>query len=377
MYDNDRLQDVASNKYSVDELDDNNLEADFMQVMTTLPQENLNEVPGAARDAENAGFDMVATMENRYEPFLPLAVAAISTESINLGTAVAIAFPRSPMVVANTCWDLQKASKGRFVLGLGPQIKPHNEKRFSVPWSAPAPRIREYVKALKAIWRNWELGEKLDFRGEHYTFTLMTPNFVPESEGFAPVPVTIAAVGPHTLKLAGEVCDGVRLHPFCTRAYLEAVAMERIDSGLTLSSTKRENFQITGGGFIATGETDEEVDKAVEWVRYRVAFYGSTPSYWPVFEHHGYGDLGRKLNKMTKEGLWDKIAMEIPDEVLYLFAAVGRYDELYNSVKERYGGCIDMVYASTSTDVRPQIPSEILQDIKRIDSPFQGFKSFW
>ena len=152
-----------------------------MQVMTTLPQENLNSVPAAAQAAEDTGFDMLATMENRYEPFLPLGVAAVCTKKISLGTAVAIAFPRSPMVVANTCWDLQKASKGRFVLGIGPQIKPHNEKRFSTPWSAPAPRLREYVKSLRAIWRHWELGEKLDFQGEHYTFTLMTPNFVPDS----------------------------------------------------------------------------------------------------------------------------------------------------------------------------------------------------
>jgi len=348
-----------------------------MQVMTTLPQENLNSVPTAAQAAEDTGFDMLATMENRYEPFLPLGVAAVCTKKISLGTAVAIAFPRSPMVVANTCWDLQKASKGRFVLGIGPQIKPHNEKRFSTPWSAPAPRLREYVKSLRAIWRHWELGEKLDFQGEHYTFTLMTPNFVPESEHFAPVPITIAAVGPHTLRLAGEICDGVRLHPFCTRSYLENVAMKRIEEGLAASSTKRENFQVTGGGFLITGADDEEVDKAVEWLRYRIAFYGSTPSYWPVFEHHGYGDLGRKLNKMTKDGLWDQIATQIPDDLLYLFAAIGRYDELFKVVNERYQGCVDMVYASASADVRPEIPKEVLQDIKRIKTPFKEFKTTW
>ena len=348
-----------------------------MQVMTTLPQENLNDVPQAARNAEMVGFDMVATMENRYEPFMPLAAAAISTKTINIGTAVAIAFPRSPMVVASTCWDLNNASGGRFVLGLGPQIKPHNEKRFSVPWSPPAPRIREYVLALRAIWKNWEHGEKLDFRGEHYTFTLMTPNFVPVSTHQAPIPVTIAAVGPHTLKLAGEVCDGVRLHPFCTRSYLEEIAMPRIEAGLLMSSTKRENFQVTGGGFVATGATDEEVNAALEWVRYRIAFYGSTPSYWPVFEHHGQGDLGRKLNKMTKDGLWNQMAKEIPDDLLYLFAAVGRYDELPDVLEKRFGGCTDMVYASTSADVRPDIPAEVLQEIKKIETPFKEFKTTW
>ena len=348
-----------------------------MQIMTTLPQEDLNTVPDAARAAERAGFDLIATMENRYEPFMPLAVSAISTERIQLGTAVAIAFPRSPMVVANTGWDLQKASKGRFVLGLGPQIKPHNEKRFSTPWSAPAPRLREYVKALKAIWRSWELGEPLKFSGAHYTFTLMTPNFVPTSSGQPPVPVTLAAVGPHTLKLTGEVCDGVRLHPFCTRAYLEEVAMPKVAEGLTMSGTPREEFQVSGGGFIATGATDGEVQQVAEWVRYRIAFYGSTPSYWPVFEHHGLGDLGRKLNRMTKEGQWDRIAAEIPDDVLRLFAAIGRHDELASLVDARFGGSTDMIYASTSSDIQPVIPPGVLQDIQRIETPFKGFRMKW
>ncbi|MDE0811152.1 MAG: TIGR03617 family F420-dependent LLM class oxidoreductase [Alphaproteobacteria bacterium] len=348
-----------------------------MQIMTTLPQEDLNTVPDAARAAERAGFDLIATMENRYEPFMPLAVSAIATERIQLGTAVAIAFPRSPMVVANTGWDLQKASKGRFVLGLGPQIKPHNEKRFSTPWSAPAPRLREYVKALKAIWRSWELGEPLKFSGAHYTFTLMTPNFVPTSARQPPVPVTLAAVGPHTLKLTGEVCDGVRLHPFCTRAYLEEVAMPKVAEGLMMSGTPREEFQVSGGGFIATGATDGEVQQVAEWVRYRIAFYGSTPSYWPVFEHHGLGDLGRKLNRMTKEGQWDRIAAEISDDVLRLFAAIGRHDELVSLVDARFGGSTDMIYASTSSDIQPVIPPGVLQDIQRIETPFKGFRMKW
>jgi probable F420-dependent oxidoreductase len=263
-----------------------------VKVLPTLPQADLNQIPGAARAAEAAGFDAIATMENRHDPFLSLGVAAVNTSDITLTTAVAIAFPRSPMVVANTAWDLQAASKGRFVLGLGPQIKPHNEKRFSVKWSPPAPRSREYVQALRAIWRAWELGEKLRFEGEHYTFTLMTPNFTPPSAGQPSVPVTLAAVGPHTLRLSGEVADGVRLHPFCTRAYLEDVVLGHIREGLEKSGKPRKHFEIAGGGFVATGATDEEVAKTVEWIRYRIAFYGSTPSYWPVFEHHDLGDLG-------------------------------------------------------------------------------------
>ena len=237
--------------------------------------------------------------------------------------------------------------------------------------------MREYVQALRAIWRSWELGEKLRFEGEHYTFTLMTPNFVPASSGQRSVPITIAAVGPHSLRLAGEACDGVRLHPFCTRSYLEAVCMPKISEGMTKSGRSRKNFEITGGGFIATGATDEEVAKAIEWVRYRIAFYGSTPSYWPVFEHHDLGDLGRKLNRMTKEGKWDEIAAEVQDDVVHLFAAAGRYDELSRAIETRFGGVSDAVFASTSQDIRPSIPAEVIQDIHAIPTVFGEYSSEW
>lgn len=348
-----------------------------MKILTTLPQGDLNDVPGAVKDAEAAGFDAVCTMENRNEPFLSLAVAAVSSEKVELATGVAIAFPRSPMVVANAAWDIQIASKGRFVLGLGPQIRPHNEKRFSTAWSAPVPRMREYVNALRAIWRSWQLGEKLRFEGEHYTFTLMTPNFVPASTDQPSVPITIAAVGPHSLRLAGEACDGVRLHPFCTRAYLEDVCMPRIAEGMEKSGRAREHFEITGGGFVATGKTDEEVAAAVEWVRYRIAFYGSTPSYWPVLEHHGQGDLGRKLNRMTKEGKWDEIAAEVPDSLISEFAAIGRYDELAKAVEKRFGGASDAIFASTSQDIRPPIPADVIEEIHKIPTQFRGYQSAW
>ncbi len=348
-----------------------------MRILTTLPQNDLNAVADAVADAEAAGFDGAVTMENRHDPFLALAVAATASTRLELGTAVAIAFPRSPMVVANACWDLQNASRGRFVLGIGPQIRPHNEKRFSVPWSAPAPRLREYVQALRAIWRSWETGERLRFEGRHYTFTLMTPNFTPESTGQPMVPITIAAVGEHSLRLAGEVADGVRLHGFCTRRYLEEVCMARIAEGMERTGRKRESFEVTGGGFIATGATDEEVARAVEWTRYRVAFYGSTPGYWPVLDLHGLGDLGRKLNRMTKEGAWDRIAAEIDDDTVRLFAAVGRHDELAGAVAQRFGGAADAIYASLSMDMRPALPSDLVQDIRRLPTAFEGYATSW
>ena len=277
-----------------------------MRILTQLPQDELAAVPSAARAAETAGFNGLTTSENKNDPFLALAVAAVATQHASLQTSIAIAFSRSPMAVANVCWDLQSASRGRFVLGLGSQVRAHNENRFSVPWTAPAPRMREYVLALRAIWRNWEKGEKLDFRGTHYKFTLMTPNFTPASTHQPPIPVTIAAVGPAMLRVAGEVCDGVRLHGFCTRRYVDEVVMRELRAGMAKSGRTRETFEIAGGGFIATGRDEESVAKMVEWVRYRVAFYGSTPAYWPVLEAHGLHDLGRKLNVMSKAGQWDQ-----------------------------------------------------------------------
>lgn len=342
-----------------------------MKLSTSIPAGDLNRVPKAAIAAEQGGFHRIAIPENRHDPFLPLGVAAVSTEHIEIGTSVAIAFPRSPMVVANTAWDLQLSSKGRFVLGLGPQIRPHNERRFSVPWSAPAPRLREYVNALRAIWRCWQLGEKLDFHGEHYNFTLMIPNFSPEPVDVPSVPVSLAAIGPHSLRLSGEVADGVQIHPFCTRSYLEKVCIPHIEEGMAKSGRARENFEIQGGGFVATGADDEAVAKVVEAVRYRIAFYGSTPSYWPALDHHGLGDLGRKLNAMTKAGKWDDIAAEVSDDVLALFAAVGRYDEICDAIQGRFGGVADVVGGD------PGLPRELIQDIENLSSPFTGFVSEW
>src|SRR3954469_5018347 len=224
-----------------------------MRLLTTLPQADLRTTAEAAKAAEAAAYDGLLTMENKHDPFLAHAIAAVNTDRVELGTSVAIAFPRSPMVVANACWDLQNASRGRFVLGIGPQIRPHNERRFSVPWTAPAPRLREYVQALRAIWSRWQIGKKLDFRGRHYNFTLMPPYFVPPSTGQRMVPVTLAAVGPHSLRLAGEVADGVRLHSFCTQRYLADEILPKLNEGMERTGRQRAHFEITGGGFIATG----------------------------------------------------------------------------------------------------------------------------
>jgi probable F420-dependent oxidoreductase len=348
-----------------------------MRLFNVLPQDDLRKTGPAARALETAGYDGIMTMENQHEPFLPLAVAATTTEKTNLLTAIAIAFARSPMVVAEAAHDLQTASEGRFVLGLGTQVKGHNERRFSVKWSPPAPRLREYIEGLRAIWRCWEQGERLNYAGRHYQFTLMTPNFIPERNGLPPIPVTIAAVGPVMLKLAGQVCDGIRLHPFCTRQYIEQRVMPRIEEGLAESGLPREQFEISGGGYIVTGPDQESIDRLFEWVRYRVAFYGSTRSYFPVWETHGLEDLGLKLHEMSKRGEWDRMAAEVPDDVARLFAAVGTFETIKGEIEKRFGGLSDALNVAHMAEFDPGLPPDLIQDIQRVPARFTGFRTAW
>ena len=344
-----------------------------MRAFTTLPQENLREVAAAARAIEAEGYDGVASMENRHDPFLALAIAGTATERIELHTSVAIAFARSPMAVANVGWDLAAATGGRFVIGLGSQVRAHNERRFSVPWTPPAPRMREYVQALRAIWQCWNTGERLGYEGQHYRFTLMTPAFTPEPIAAPSPPVTIAAVGPAMLKVAAEECDGVKLHGFCTRKYLEEAVMPRLAEGLAKAGRRRENFEIAGGGFLATGPDDATVARAFEWVRERVAFYGSTQAYWPVFAVHGFEDLGHKLHAMTRQGRWTEMAKEVSDDVVHLFAAVGRYDQIPGAITERFGGLTDALNARANTALPGHLPRELIQDIRRLPHAFTRF----
>jgi len=348
-----------------------------MRIETTIPLGDWRAVAPAAQRAEALGFDGITTPEIASDPFVPLAFAALATERLQLGTAIAVAFPRSPMVVANLAWDLQRESHGRFVLGLGPQVKGHNERRFSVPWSAPVPRLREYVESLRAIWRCWELGEPLSYEGEHYRFTLMTPEFSPPATGLPPVPITIAAVGKDMIRLAGRVCDGVRLHGFCTRRYLEDVALPRVVEGLERSGRDRRHFEVWGGGFIATGRTPDEVAKQVEWCRYRVAFYGSTRSYAPVLSIHGWDDLAAKLHEMSKRGQWQQMAAEVPDDVLHEFAAIAPYDQLVGAVEKRFGGLVDAVAIGFPDDTPAGLARELVQDLRRLPQAFEGFPTEW
>jgi probable F420-dependent oxidoreductase len=343
-----------------------------MRVFATLPQEDLRHVGPAARAFEADGYDGLVCSENKHDPFMPLAVAATQTQRIELHTGITIAFARSPMVVATMGWDLAGGSGGRFTVGLGSQIRAHNERRFSVPWSAPAPRMREYVQALRAIWRCWKTGEKLAYEGAHYRFTLMTPNFTPEPIT-APAPaITIAAVGPAMVAVAAEECDGIKLHSFATRAYLENTIMPGLAEGLAKAGRPRTSFEVAGGGFLATGPDDAAVAQRFEWVRSRVAFYGSTQAYWPVLAAHGLEDLGRALNRMTREGRWTEMAGLVSDDVTHLFAAVGRHDQIGKALGARYAGLVDTIQTGAGDGSAIGLPSDLIQDIRRLPQTFQG-----
>jgi probable F420-dependent oxidoreductase len=235
--------------------------------------------------------------------------------------------------------------------------------------------MKEYIQALKAIWRCWRFGDDLKFEGQHYQFTLMPPYFNPESLGLRLPPVTLAAVGPAMLRVAGEVADGARLHPFCTPKYLSETVLPELKKGMERGGRSRETFEITGGGFIATGPNDAKVHEIREWIRYRVGFYGSTPAYYPVLEAHDLKDLGLKLNRMTKDGEWDKLQEVISDDVLELFAISGRHDEIKSVIEKRLGSMTDTVYASANSALPSDLPPELIQDLNKIDTPFKGFYS--
>jgi probable F420-dependent oxidoreductase len=348
-----------------------------MRVSTVLPYRNWADCGQAAHAAEQDGIDVIQCPELANDPFIPLAFAAMGSKTVELASSVAIAFPRSPMIVANLAWDLARHSKGRFVLGLGSQVRAHNERRFSVPWTAPAARMSEYVEALRAIWRCWETGKKLDFQGKHYTFTLMTPEFSPEPLELPMIPVMIAAVGPHMLKAAARHCDGARLHGFNTRKYLEDVVRPGLQQELAEVGKSFENFEVTGGGFVVTGPDEAAVKAAAEKIRYRVAFYGSTPQYRGVFDIHGLTDLGVKLNEATRRGAWNELSSMISDEVLDLFVARATYDKLPEAIAERFGGVADTVSIDFLPGDDARTRRKVIDGIKGIPSRFKGYRTSW
>jgi len=324
---------------------------------------NLHETIASARDAEAAGYTGAWTAETNHDPFLPLLLAAEHTSKVELGTSIAVAFARSPMTLANTAWDLQAYSQGRFILGLGSQIKPHITKRFSMPWSKPAARMREMVLAIRAIWDTWENGTPLEFRGEFYTHTLMTPFFTPAASdlaGFGPPKIFLAGVGELMTEVAGEVCDGFICHGFTTEKYLREVTIPALMRGRAKAGKTMDGFEIVGPSFVVTGNTAEELQQASTGTRQQIAFYGSTPAYRPVLELHGWGDLQDRLNSLSKQGQWVEMGKLITDEVLETFAVVGEPEQIAPELTQRYGDVIQRIsfYAPYKSD--PERWSKVL-----------------
>ena len=313
---------------------------------------NLATVPAEAEAAEAAGYDGVWTAETSRDPFFPLLLAAEHTNRIELGTGIALAFARSPMTLANIGWDLQAYSKGRFNLGLGSQIKAHIEKRFSMPWSHPAPRMREFILAMRAIWDSWQHGTPLEFRGEFYRHTLMTPFFNPGPGEYGPPAVYLAAVGEKMTEVAGEVADGLLVHAFTTEEYLREVTLPALARGLEKSGRSRSNIQVSYPAFVITGRDAAEISAADEFARRQIAFYGSTPAYRGVLDFHGWGELQPQLNALSKQGEWVKMGELIDDDVLRAFAIVCEPDEVAAAVKGRFDGLVDRVsfYAANAGD---------------------------
>jgi probable F420-dependent oxidoreductase len=309
-------------------------------------QRGLSDAPEEARRFESAGFDGLWTLENVHDPFLPIAAAIPTTEHCLLGTGIAVALARSPMTVALQSHDLQSASGGRFALGLGSQVKPHIERRFSMPWSHPAARMREYVLALRAIWSAWNDHEPLSFRGDFYTHTLMTPAFSPAPSEFGPPPVHLAAVGAAMVRVAGEVADGLICHPLLSTSYLEGRILPAIVEGRERAGAARE-FTVNASALVATGSEGEELESAVAAVRSQVAFYGSTPAYEPVLADAGRAELHRRLHSLSREGRWDAMGDAVDDDTLELFAVVGGPREIRDAVERRYGKLADRVTLST------------------------------
>jgi len=311
-----------------------------------------------ARSLEEAGYDGAWSAETNHDPFLPHVLAADATDRIELGTGIAVAFARSPMTLANTAWDLQVQSEGRFLLGLGSQIKPHITKRFSMPWSQPAARMREMILAIRAIWDCWDGDGTLDFRGDFYTHTLMTPFFNPGPSGFGHPKVFLAAVGPKMTEVAGEVCDGLLCHGFTTASYLQDETLPAVEAGLARAGRSRADLELSIPAFIVTGKDEEEMAASAVGVRRQVAFYGSTPAYRGVLEHHGWGDLQDELNRLSKQGEWATMGELIDDEILGTFAVVAEPDAIAAALLERWGGLVDRIsfYAPYESDRATWLP---------------------
>lgn len=316
--------------------------------------QHLREIPAIARAAEATGFDALWTPETQHNAFLPLVLAAEHTQRIAIGTSVAIAFARSPMVVAQAAWDLQALSQGRFMLGLGTQVKAHIERRYGMPWGQPVARLREYVQAVRAIWQSWQTGEKLNFEGQFYRHTLMTPFFNPGPIEHPRIPISIAGVNEGLARLAGEVCDGFQAHPFHTVHYLNTIVRPQIAAGAEATGRNPSDVEMTSAVFVVTGPNESAMEGMRAVVRDQIAFYASTPSYRVVLEAHGWQDVGEQLSRLAAAKRWQEMGALISDDMINAFAVVAPFDQLGAALRERYTGVLDRI-----TLYMPYIPGEL------------------
>ena len=307
---------------------------------------DLSKVPEQAKALEDAGMSAVTSSEIAHDPFFPLLVAAQNTERVQVMTSIAVAFARTPMTLANIGHDLNQCSKGRFVLGLGSQIKPHITKRFSMPWSSPAARMREFILAMRAIWGAWHDQEPLQFTGKYYSHTLMTPMFTPTDNEYGAPKVFLAAVGPKMTEVAGEVADGIIIHPFTTMKYMRETTLPALQRGWAAAGKQREDFEITYPGFVVTGDTEEDMANAATATKKQISFYGSTPAYKAVLDSIGAGDLQGELNAMSKQGRWDEMGTLITDDIMKEFAIIAEADGLADAIIDRYGDLVDRTSAA-------------------------------
>ena len=323
---------------------------------------DLGAVGEQARELEQMGYNGILSAETAHDPFLPLAFAAQTTSRADLMTGIAVAFARTPMILANMGHDLNALSEGRFVLGIGSQIRAHIAKRFSMPWSHPAARMREFILAMRAIWANWHKGEPLQFTGKFYQHTLMTPFFTPTNAEHGAPRVFLAAVGPLMTEVAGEVADGVICHAFTTERYLRETTLPALERGFAKAGKKREDFEISYPCFVATGRDEKEMEAAKGATRQQIAFYGSTPAYKPVLDSIGAGELQPELNKMSKQGRWVDMAGLITEDMLGEFAIVEEPANIAQAFKQRYGDIVDRTsaaYGGLPKDQRASIVAEL------------------
>jgi probable F420-dependent oxidoreductase len=326
----------------------------------------LKEAAWFGRSAADAGFDGIWLGEAKRDPFISLGTLAEHTDRISLGTCIALAFPRSPMILAHIAWDLQEYSDGRFILGLGTQVKGHIERRFSVKWESPGPKMRDTILALRAIWESWQKKTLLNYQGEFYNFSLKSPLFDPEPIDQPDIPIYIAGVNKYMCRLAGALCNGLHVHPLHTVRYLKEAVLPEVEAGLRETGRKKEDIQLASWVLTATGENKEELEKAKDYIRWTIAFYASTKVYRRVMEIHGWEDVAESLYKASLKGEWNEMKKEIKEEILDEFAITGSIIDAAAEMKKKYaGGLLDRV-AFYPTPTLPKVSDPVWKEVIEI-----------